>query len=211
MAPLTKRDKVLIEALRLEHGYGAKRIRRLFPGKNWPLSSLKYTLKKIDQRGTSERVPGSGGSNKKRTQQLGTDVQERICGQEENPGTHTSQRRIANELQISRRTVQRVIKKDLQLNVFKRVPVQELSVVVKTKRLNCCRALLNRFPDEVSVRRIWFSDEKIFTVSTPINSQNCRVYGRTPGKKKRELSLVAPGKETMVHLNTGYVKTNEAR
>jgi len=27
------------------------------------------------------------------------------------------------------------------------------------------------------VRQIWFTDEKTFTVATPVNSQNDRVYG----------------------------------
>ena len=37
--------------------------------------------------------------------------------------------------------------------------------------------VLQRFPNDRSVRRIWFTDEKTFTVATPVNSQNNQVYG----------------------------------
>ena len=45
--------------------------------------------------------------------------------------------------------------------------------------------LLERFPNDRSVRRIWFTDEKTFTVSTPVNSQNDRVY--SVESKKRQV------------------------
>ena len=39
------------------------------------------------------------------------------------------------------------------------------------------------FPNERSVRSIWFTDEKTFTVATPVNSQNDRVYSDARKKK----------------------------
>ena len=52
----------------------------------------------------------------------------------------------------------------------------KLNENVKLKRLQRSRQLLERFPNERSVRNIWFTDEKTFTVATPVNSQNDRVY-----------------------------------
>ena len=52
----------------------------------------------------------------------------------------------------------------------------------KLKRLQLSQQLLERFPDERSVRSIWFTDEKSFTIATPVNSQNDRVYSNF-GKK----------------------------
>jgi hypothetical protein len=71
---------------------------------------------------------------------------------------------------------------DLKLKVFKRIPVQQLTDENKIKRLTRCQQLLERFPSDRSVRRIWFTDEKTFTVSTPVNSQNNRVYSNAEKK-----------------------------
>ena len=57
------------------------------------------------------------------------------------------------------------------------------------KRLTCCQQLLGRFPSDRLVRRIWFTDEKVFTVSTPVNTQNDRVYSAAEKK-----ALVEPGR-----------------
>ena len=48
-------------------------------------------------------------------------VSELICSQEDNPHSHKSPREIERETGISRGTVQRIVKKDLQLRTYKRV------------------------------------------------------------------------------------------
>jgi len=53
-------DKILIKVLRLEKGYGARRIKSEFPNKNWNLSSLSKLIKKMDETGSTERKAGSG-------------------------------------------------------------------------------------------------------------------------------------------------------
>ena len=44
----TKEDKVLIKVLRQEKGFGAKRLLKEFPNKNWSVNSLNKLLQKID-------------------------------------------------------------------------------------------------------------------------------------------------------------------
>jgi len=50
----------------------------------------------------------------------------------------------------------------------------------------CAKQLPKRYPKH-AVDFIWFSDEKIFTVATPVNLQNDRVYA-APGIKKKQLA-----------------------
>jgi len=45
---LSKEDRVLIKILRVEKGYGAKRLMAEFPRRNWSLATVKRLLQKID-------------------------------------------------------------------------------------------------------------------------------------------------------------------
>ena len=45
---LSKEDRVLIKMLRVEKGYGAKRLMAEFPRRNWSLAAVKRLLQKID-------------------------------------------------------------------------------------------------------------------------------------------------------------------
>ena len=45
---LSKEDRVLIKILRVEKGYGAKRLMAEFPRRNWSLAAVKRLLQKID-------------------------------------------------------------------------------------------------------------------------------------------------------------------
>ena len=62
---------------------------------------------------------------------------------------------------------------------------QKLDATCKVKRLQRCQQLLARFPTDRSVRSIWFTitDEKTFTVASPVNSQNDHVYAGASRKR----------------------------
>jgi len=45
---LSKEDRVLIKMLKVEKGYGAKRLMAEFPRRNWSLADVKRLLQKID-------------------------------------------------------------------------------------------------------------------------------------------------------------------
>ena len=98
-----------------------------------------------------------------------------ICSQEGQPGTNKSSREIARETGISHSSVRRIVKKDLHFKTFRQREVQLLSDADKKKRLDACRRLKARMTTD-KVARTWFSDEKVFTVQTPTNTQNDRVY-----------------------------------
>ena len=51
------------------------------------------------------------------------------------------------------------------------------------KRLAACKRLKKRMTDE-KIDRTWFTDEKIFTVQTPTNTQNDRVHANVSFKRE---------------------------
>jgi len=90
-----------------------------FPNKAWSKTSLNRLYAKIDADGTIARKSGSGRPKSERTVLNIRRVSELICSQEDNPQSHKSPREIERETGISRRTVQRIVKQDLQLQTYK--------------------------------------------------------------------------------------------
>lgn len=185
MTKITAEDRILIKNLRIEKQWGARRMMTEFPNKAWSKASLNRLCKMIDTNGTITRKPGSGRPRSVRTSRNIQRVNELICSQEDKPYSHKSPREIERETGISRRSVQRIVKTDLQLRTYKRTIGQVLNANCKLKRHNRSQQLLDRFPNERSVRSIWFTDEKTFTLATPVNSQNDRVY--SAARKKRQV------------------------
>ena len=95
--------------------------------------------------------------------------------QTDKPGSSKSPRDIEKLTGISRSSVQRIAKRDLQLHVFRREKAHLLSDSDRQKRVKCCRTLL-RSRRLQTVDKVRFSDEKIVTVQQPINTQNDRMY-----------------------------------
>ena len=58
MAPLTKDDKILIRALRLEKGWSVLQMMREFPLRNWKKSTLCDLIKRIDETVLGTAEPG---------------------------------------------------------------------------------------------------------------------------------------------------------
>ena len=52
-------DRAVIEACHLEKGWGARRILKEFPGRNWNLSSVSYQIKKIKDRALLDQQVGN--------------------------------------------------------------------------------------------------------------------------------------------------------
>ena len=96
----------------------------------------------------------------------------------------TKDRGKLKEKQVYRGRLRRIVKQDLQLKAYKRVIGQTLNKNCRLKRLQRSQQLLERFPNDRSVRRIWFTDEKTFTVASPVNSQNDRVYSFESKKRQ---------------------------
>jgi len=68
-----------------------------------------------------------------------------------------------------------IFHRDLALKCLKRRRAHELTAANKLSRLTRVKQLLRRF-SKAEQDFIWFTDEKVFTVSAPKNTQNDRVY-----------------------------------
>lgn len=188
MGRITEEDYGLIKGLRQGKQWGAKRLKSEFPNKGWSTASLSRLIRKIDCNGSTKRKFGSGRRRSVRTETNIAQVKELICSPAGRPHFHKSPREIERETGISRSSVRRIAKHDLTLNTYRRISGQKLNNTIKEKRVERCRMLLLRFPNERSIRNIWFTDEKIFTVSAPVNSQNDRFYSEASRKKESNVA-----------------------
>ena len=183
--PFSKEDKIIIKHYRLDKGYGRKKLLNEFPGKDWSAGGLDKLLRKIDETQSVERKAGSGRPRTARTEENIEIVEELICSREDEPKSHKTPREIARETGISHSSVRRIAKFDLNLTPFKRVKGQKLSAKDEEKRKKRAAKLL-RIVLKRSLKKTFFTDEKIFTVDTPRNTQNDRVYADVT--KKNEIS-----------------------
>src|SRR5260221_21968 len=134
----SEEDKYVIKCLREEKNYSARRFLKEFPGRGWSLGGLNHLLRKIESTGTVKRQLGSGRPRTARTVETVDEVQELVLSQEDMPNTHRSQRQIARETGISQRSVNRIIKKDLNLQCLKKRRAHELTEANKKARLHSC-------------------------------------------------------------------------
>lgn len=179
----SKSDRDLIQVCFVEKGWRGARIVKEFPGKNWKRVAVNRIIKKLEATGSTERKPGSGRPVTACTAENLEYVEENICSQEDNPGTHRSQRQIASDLDVSRSSVRKMTK-TLNLKSYKRVRVSRRDKTVQQKRKTRCKRLDDKFL-KTDVERIVFTDEKDFTVEVARNRQNDRVYG----KEKKDISV----------------------
>lgn len=220
---LSNADKILIKALR-EKNYGSKKIVKMFPHRNWRISTVSYFLKHLNlTNGSLAMKPGRG---RKRTGRSQVNIEQvRQIFQNAEPTTSLSSRKVARITRIKRGSVRNIIKNDLNLRPFKKVYCQKLTLDVKNKRFERCQILLRRFRTREQIRKIWFSDEKLFSLRQPKNSQNNRVYSDVRLKRQIPLaSLLVPrqhfaesvmvslavsmlGKSSIIFVNSG-VKIN---
>ena len=86
-----------------------------------------------------------------------------------------SSRKLARELGISRTTVQRILKNDLELKAYKMQIEPMLTDEHKAKRLQFANWIRTNFKKEDTMKFL-FSDEKMFDIDGIYNSQNDRVW-----------------------------------
>ena len=121
------------------------------------------------------RKKGSGRPVTVTTEENSEKVEEMICSQEE-PGTHTSPREIAKQLDISHCSVRRMVKRR-NISGFKRLKTPGMNDGTRGRRLERASNLVRKFEQNPRmVERAVFQDESPFTLEVPVNSQNNRVY-----------------------------------
>ena len=105
--------------------------------KQWTKGDRDKLFKKIDSTGSVKRTPGSGCPWPVRTDDKLHLVKALILSQENAPHTHRSQREIVREIKMKLTMVNCIIKRDLELNCYKKHRTQELTDANKTARLSC--------------------------------------------------------------------------
>ena len=80
-------------------------------------------------------------------------------------------RQMAKFIDMSPRTIRRLVHKDLKMSSFTLQKRQTLSAAVKQKRLERSKVLLKEFRSGTVGAIVW-SDEKIFTVKFAHNRRN---------------------------------------
>jgi inhibitor of nuclear factor kappa-B kinase subunit alpha len=104
-----------------------------------------------------------------------------------------SGRKMAAEYGISKSTMQRILKINLHTHAYKLRKAHMMTMQQRAQRKKKCCALLRRFAD-ADVRKIIFSDEKMFNIEQKWNSQNNRIYSPSlaaipDGMNRRQRSL----------------------
>lgn len=105
---------------------------------------------------------------------------ENIAAVEENVAddARTSIRRRAQQLDLSRSTVQRILTKDLHLHAYKIQLTQTLKPADHGQRREFCNWVLSMQQDNPDfAAQIIFSDEAHFQLNGYVNKQNCRIWG----------------------------------
>jgi transposase len=176
----TNEDRVLIQALRELKGYSARRFIKEFPMKNWSLASVNRLFRKITITGSVERTKRIRPSRNNESIQV---VEQLVLSQEDRPSTHRTVRQIARETGITKSTVHNIVRRDLGFKCLKKKRAQELTEANKLSRFVRAKQLLRHYPQH-QVEFIWFTDEKVFTVASPINPQNDRLYVPAGMRKK---------------------------
>ena len=161
---LSEEDKITIKHLRQKFGYGAKRIIKDNPEKNWGLHNVGYLLKKIGESGHIKKREGSGRPKSSRTEYYINAVKELISNQDNKPGTQATPNEISKMMDIPRISIRRIIAEDLKLQPFKKIKGQRIDTRTKEKRIERCRNLLRVFTKQV-LKTAFFSDEKMFKMT----------------------------------------------
>ena len=176
MPQLTADQLAVIKNDIQEKGWNAHKIWLEHPTFNCSRITIHNQVQKIKETGSKDRRKGSGRPITATTPEICAEVEELICSQEEEPGTHYSACEIAHHLEISRSSVQRMVQKE-KIKNFKRITTPQLDNGCRKRRVDRCVNLVERFTVH-HLPRLAFQDEKVFTLQVKSNRQNNRVYAR---------------------------------
>jgi len=102
------------------------------------------------------------------------------------------QKVMAREMNLSSRSLCRIIRDDLGMKAYKRYTGHLLTPQLREIRRVRSKALLQRHGVE-NYKKILFTDEKILTIEQKFNRQNDRVYARTSYEAKEKVPRIQRG------------------
>ena len=158
-----------------------------------PYGTVWKAIDRFKKTGSNEDRKGRGRKNVVNT----TRNQKKINTQlKKNPRLST--RKLAKITQISRRSIQRIIKNKLGLKSYKLQEGHLLTNKIKETMFERCKKLKQRFGGSKH-RLILFSDEKLFTIEQCHNRQNDRIWSDVaPTNEDRIVSRSQKPKSVMV-------------
>ena len=115
-------EKELIKTCYVEKGWLGTQIVQEFQGKRWNCRSVNRVIQLFKRTGSVARQPGSGRPKTARSEANKDYTEDNIQSQDNQPGTHKSQREIGNAIGISQTSVHRITK-ELNLKAYKRIRV----------------------------------------------------------------------------------------
>ena len=132
--------------------------------------TIRRWCKSINDTGAISLSKPPGGNRTIRTKGTIQKVKDRL--KRKKP---VSARKLALELEISERSVRRILKDDLHLKPYKKIVEPLITDEQKAKRVRFANWIRNSFRKE-DMMRILFSDEKMFDIDGVYNAQNDRVW-----------------------------------
>lgn len=168
------------EILRLyfeNHGNVAECVRKLrteFGRKEAPSAPyVRYFVKKVRETGLLIDKPTRENPKPVRTPENIAAVAESV---RDAPGTSVHRR--SQQLNISKTSLRRILRKDLGMTPYKVQLVQQLKPTDHAMRFRFATWAWNRLEEDADFgQKIIFSDEAHFHLSGYVNKQNCRIWG----------------------------------
>ena len=176
---MKSKDIQKIVSSKYEKGEGPTKIFRDLNGAVG-LRTLKRWCIMLRDTGSIELSSSPGRPRIVRTKGTITKVKNRL--QQNKP---ISTRKLPKEFNISRRSIQRILRNDLGLFAYKKIREPKLTDEHKDKRKKFANWIRTNFRKEETMK-ILFSDEKLFDIDGVYNSQNDRVWAVSRGEADKQ-------------------------
>jgi hypothetical protein len=134
-------------------------------------STIDRWLTRYRQSGSFEAKPKSGRPKAGRTKRLINLVQKRL----DSDNRRKTLRTMAKDFNSSVQTIKRVLNLDLHKKCYRKISVQNLKDEQKPIRKTCCQWLRKNINYD-KLKRLMFTDEKIFTKNGYFNPKNDVVW-----------------------------------
>ncbi len=150
--------------------------------------TVRLWVKNFREKGTVHKLKPPGPSKRVRTQE---NIERVRVAVKSSP--QRSARKHALSLNLSDRTVRRILHVDLCFHPYKMMMTQELLATDPAARLQFCKRILEKIDnDELPLNRILFTDEAHFYLPGAVNNQNMRYWSDENPRIIHEKPLHSP-------------------
>ena len=203
MAPYTQEERIRILQAYLrtmsitetQRDYRIHFKTRVSPTKN----AIKALVRKFQETGAVQDLKKTGRPK------IRTEVQINRVARDVANNSNSSIRRRSLELEITRSTLQRILKKDLKLFPYKIPLCQELLPTDAEKRLAYSRSFLDLCNIPSFMESVIFSDEAHFHLSGCVNRHNSRIWSHENPHQIQEKPLHSPRVTVWCGISAGFV------